>query len=122
MFELRNENQVWYKTEEMYDWIHYGNTPIVEPDMIENTFNIKKFDFDKEEYIIDTSITEYEYNDIVYTVIDGQFVVESEFEPLPDLEPTQLDRIEAALNSSQQEMIDREIDRYTLDLIEQGLL
>lgn len=38
------------------------------------------------------------------------------------IEPSQLDRIEAALNQSQQEMIDREIDKYTLDLIENGLL
>ncbi len=38
MFELRNENQVWYKSENMIDWICFGNLVIVEPK--ENDKNI----------------------------------------------------------------------------------
>ena len=39
-------------------------------------------------------------------------------EPLPDPQPTQLDRIEAAVNKSQQDII----DSYTLELMEGGII
>ena len=56
-------------------------------------------------------------NEVVTATVDELRFIE----PV-ELEPTQLDRIEEALNRSQQEMIDREIDQYTLDLINNGLL
>ena len=56
-------------------------------------------------------------NEVVTATVDELRFIE----PV-ELEPTQLDRIEEALNRSQQEMIDREIDKYTLDLINNGLL
>ena len=55
---------------------------------------------------------------MIYNEETGEF---TEYIP-PELVPSQLDRIEEALNRSQQEMIDREIDQYTLDLINNGLL
>ena len=31
MFEIRNETEVWYKTKEMPDWVHYGSLLVTEP-------------------------------------------------------------------------------------------
>lgn len=55
----------------------------------------------------------------VFKFIDGEVVIEYEDLPEPiEPEPTQLDRIETAINLSQQEII----DNYTLELIEGGVI
>lgn len=92
MFELRNKDEIWYKTPEMYDWILYGRLYIVEPTEIENRLVIKKFDFESKTYKITNDFTEYEYNGKVYSVSDGMFEIEPE--PIPEPQPTQLDHIE----------------------------
>lgn len=40
----------------------------------------------------------------------------------PTVEPTQLDRIEAAVTKSQEEIANNAIDTYTMELIEGGVL
>lgn len=92
MFELRNNDEIWYKSVSMYDWILYGKLYVVEPTEIENQLVIKKFDFESRTYEITNDFTEYEYNGKVYSVADGMFEIEPE--PVPDPQPTQSDRIE----------------------------
>ena len=49
--------------------------------------------------------------------VDGEWV-EYTPEPVPEPEPSQLDRIEAAVSKSQQDII----DAYTLELVEGGII
>ncbi len=43
-------------------------------------------------------------------------------EAKPEPEPTQLDRIEAAVNKTQGELVNEAIDTYTMALMEEGIL
>ncbi len=43
-------------------------------------------------------------------------------EPKQEPEPTQLDRIEAAVNKTQGELVNEAIDTYTMALMEEGVL
>ena len=109
MFELRNSDEVWYKSEEMYDWIHYGNLIILMRD-IENDciFEIKKFDFDKEQYVLCEDFTEYEYGGKMYPVVNGKF--EIDIPVLPEPEPTETEIIQAEILLNQAEMINRQME------------
>ena len=91
MFEIRNENEVWYKSEEMIMPILYGRLEIVVP-VGENKFQIKKFNFEKESYELCSDYTEYEYGKKKYPVTNGEF--EIEVKPIPEPKPTQLDKLE----------------------------
>lgn len=91
MFEIRNENEVWYKSEEMIMPILYGRLEIVVPTG-ENKFQIKKFNFEKESYELCNDYTEYEYGGKKYPVTNGEF--EIEVEPIPKPEPSKLDKLE----------------------------
>ena len=43
MFEIRNETEIWYKTKEMPDWVHYGSLLVMEP-VEKEKFAVKRFD------------------------------------------------------------------------------
>lgn len=45
-----------------------------------------------------------------------------EIQPEPELEPTQLDRIEAAANMKNADIAQAAIDEYTLELVKEGVL
>lgn len=94
MFELRDENQVWYKSNDMIEWIHYGNMQTVEP-CGENKYCIKKFILENGNYEIDTTVTTYNFNSTEYEVTDGYFTVTSIPEPV--VEPTEQELINAEL-------------------------
>jgi len=102
MFELRNENQVWYKSNDMIEWIHHGNLLIVEP-CEENKYCVKKFNMENGNYEVDTTVTVYNFNGTDYVVVDGYFTVIPIPEPIP--EPTTQDLINAEilLNQASQE-------------------
>lgn len=119
MFELRNENEIWYKSEDMIDWIHYGLLNIVER-LDDFKYIIKFFDFETESYQPDLSVETYQINGETVLVANGIF--EYIPEPLPAPEPTQLDRIEEAITKNQEEIRQEAIDNYTIQLIEEGLL
>lgn len=74
MFELRNENEVWYKGENMPLWIHYGSLVVSEP-VEKEKYVIKKFDFKKGEYQIFTEYKTYLFNGTEYEVENGYFIV-----------------------------------------------
>lgn len=102
MFEIRNENEVWYKSEEMIMPILYGRLEIVVPTG-ENKFQIKKFNFEKESYELCNDYTEYEYGEKKYPVTNGEF--EIEVEPIPEPEPTEQELIQAEILLNQAEII-----------------
>lgn len=61
---------------------------------------------------------------MVYDPETGEFseYIPPEPEPEPIPEPTQLDRIEAAVNASNEQIAKTAIDAYTLELLEGGLI
>lgn len=61
---------------------------------------------------------------MVYDQETGEFseYIPPEPEPEPIQEPTQLDRIEAAVNASNEQIAKAAIDAYTLELLEGGLI
>ena len=116
MFEIRNENEVWYKSEEMIMPILYGRLEIVVP-MGENKFQIKKFNFEKESYELCSDYTEYEYGEKKYPVTNGEF--EIEVEPIPEPEPTEQELIQAEILLNQAEIIakQKEQDEVLAELL-----
>lgn len=122
MFELRNENQIWYKSEDMADWIHYGMVEIAQQD-VENPENgiytVEKFNFETGKFEVDLSATEYMHKGEIVKVVDGKFRY---IEEIPKPAPTQLDRIEESILKSQEEIALEAIDTFTLELMEEGVL
>ncbi|MCI5679661.1 MAG: hypothetical protein MR278_06780 [Bacteroidales bacterium] len=61
---------------------------------------------------------------MMYDPETGEFpeYIPPEPEPQPEPIPTQLDRIEAAVNAKNEEIVQAAIDNYTLELMEGGLL
>lgn len=102
MFELRNENQVWYKSNDMIEWVHYGNLQITEP-CGENKYCVKKFNMDNGNYEVDTTVTAYNFNGTDYVVVNGYFTVIPTPEPTP--EPTAQDLINADILLAQAEQV-----------------
>lgn len=102
MFEIRNENQVWYKSDEMIEWVHYGNIKIVDQ-AGENTYCIKKFNLDRESYEIDTTVTSYNFNGTDYGVTDGHFTVIPIPEPITEPTEQELINAEILLNQAAQD-------------------
>lgn len=104
MFELRNDSEVWYKSEDMYDWIQYGKLVIAErkPDM-KNLFVIKKFNVETNAYTVCKDFITYKYNGKDYTVTDGCFEIEEE--PEKEIVPTETEMIQAELLLNRQEII-----------------
>ena len=117
MFRIEN-NDIYYIQEPMIDWIHYGKVFIAEPTEIENQLQIKKFNGELGIHEPSSELTEFEYNGRIYSVTNGLFTYVPEIVEETVSEPTQLDRIEAAVNKTQQDII----DEYTLELIESGAL
>ena len=72
----------------------------------------------KSEKINQDKILELFLNDKIYPVENGFFTVEPAEPVVPVYVPTQLDRIEAAVLQSKQDII----DEYTLELLESGAL
>lgn len=104
MFELRNTDEIWYKSKDMLDWIQYGKLIIIEPKVDEdNAFLIKKFDFKTNSYIVCNDFTTYKYNDKDYTVTNGYFKVEEKTkeEPLP----SEMELIQAEILLNQAEIM-----------------
>lgn len=109
MFELRNKNEVWYKSEEMIDWIQYGKLIIIEPkENTENVFEIKKFDFETNTYNICNDFDTYVYNDKTYPVTNGCF--EIEIEPQKEPEPSEAELIQAEMLLNQAEIISKQME------------
>lgn len=102
MFELRNENQVWYKTSDMIEWIHYGNIQTVSP-CEENQYCIKKFNMENGNYEVDMTVTMHTFNGIEYEVVDGYFTVVPTPEPIPVPTTQELVNAEILLNQVTQE-------------------
>lgn len=117
MFRIE-DNDIYYIQEPMIDWVHYGKVIIAEPTGIENQLQIKKFNEELGIHEPYYELTEFEYNGKIYSIENGLFTYIPEIieEVVP--EPTQLDRIEAAVLQSKQEII----DEYTLELLESGVL
>lgn len=61
----------------------------------------------------DTSLLGMKYNNGIWEEVPAEEIT---------VESSQLDRIEAALNTSKQEIEQQAIDAYTLELIESGVL
>ena len=61
---------------------------------------------------------------MIYDTETGEFseYIPPKPEPQPAPEPTQLDRIEAAVTAKNEEIAQSAIDNYTLELMEGGLL
>lgn len=61
---------------------------------------------------------------MMYDPETGEFseYIPPEHEPQPEPIPTQLDRIEAAVNAKNEEIAQAATDNYTLELMEGGLL
>ena len=117
MFKIENNN-IFYKEESMIDWVHFGKVIIVDPTDTALEMEIKKFNLETETFEHCDELTEFEYNGKIYSVENGFFTVEPAEPVTPVYVPTQLDRIEAAVNQSKQDII----DEYTLELLESGAL
>lgn len=113
MFEIRNENEVWYKSREMPNWINYGSVVVVEP--IENEkFAVKRFDIDKGEYVIFSDCKTYIYNGAEYEVTDGYFTVLNEEERTAIYKPNDA---ELAIMEMQADMYEKQ-EQNNLTLME----
>lgn len=117
MFRVEN-NDIYYIQEPMINWIHYGKVFIAELTEVENQLQIKKFNIITGLHEHCDELTEFEYNGKIYPVENGFFTVEPAEPVIPVYVPTQLDRIEAAVLQSKQDII----DEYTLELLESGAL
>lgn len=104
MFEIRNCSDIWYKSEDMYDWIHYGKTIIIQPTKTKNILQVMKFNLNTERYEIFTDINKIEYLDREYTVVNGHFEIEESLEK-QEPEYTETELIQAELLLNQQDII-----------------
>ena len=104
MFEIRNCSDIWYKSEDMYDWIHYGKTIISQPTKTKNILQVMKFNLNTERYEIFTDINKIEYLDREYTVVNGHFEIEESLEK-QEPEYTETEIIQAQILLNQQEII-----------------
>lgn len=120
MFKIENGN-IYYIEKPMIDWILYGKEVIVVSTDTKYQVEIKKFNIDTEDFEHYDGLKEYEINGKVYDVING-FITVDPPEPLPEPEPSQLDRIESLLLEEKVEIQQEAIDNYTLELIESGAL
>jgi hypothetical protein len=117
MFKIENNN-IFYKEEPMIDWVHFGKVIIVDSTDIALEMEIKKFNLETETFEHYDGLIEYNYNGKIYPVENGFFTVEPAEPVTPVYVPTQLDRVEAAVLQSKQDII----DEYTLELLESGAL
>ena len=104
MFEIRNCSDIWYKSEDMYDWIHYGKTIIIQTTKTKNILQVMKFNLNTERYEIFTDINKIEYLDREYTVVNGHFEIEESLEK-QEPEYTETEIIQAQILLNQQEII-----------------
>lgn len=70
--------------------------------------------------IVAVELTDEQQVSCGMTYIDNIFG--GEYQPTPEPEPTQLDRIEAAVTAKNQDIAQAAMDTYTLELIEGGIL
>ena len=113
MFEIRNETEVWYKTKEMPDWVHYGSLIVVEP-IEKEKFAVKRFDLEKGEYLLYMDCKTYFYNGVEYSVTDGYFSIPAEKEELPVYRPNDA---ELAIMEMQADMYEQQ-EQNNLTLME----
>lgn len=100
MFEVRNEAEIWYKADEMPEWVHFGLLRTASPSEKENEMVVQKFDFEKEKYAIDTVINSYEYNGTIYDVVNGYFTIKVAEEEIG--EPTDAKALQEEMLSNQE--------------------
>lgn len=116
LFELRNETEVWYKSEEMFAWVHYGNLIVVE-NVENNKYAIKKFDFDKNEYVICTDFEIYEYEGTEYQVTDGYFEIDAKTDKEEHPNNTDVIQVEILLNQAEIIAKQKEHDEVLAELL-----
>lgn len=102
MFEIRNKTELWYKSQEMRDWIHYGKTITIQPTEIKNVFQVMKFNLENEKYEVATDITTIEYLGEKYAVLNGIFEVK---ETLETPMVSQMELMQAEMLLNQQDII-----------------
>lgn len=122
MFQIR-DNQVWYKTNEMVDWILYGmlysaNFVAQEGNLV--TYEVQKFNVESGLYEKTTELDTFEYLGTVYTLIDGTFQISLKEPPEP--EPTMNERIYEAVSKSQDEIRQEGADMVMEELVKRGLI
>ena len=113
MFEIRNETEIWYKTKEMPDWVHYGSLLVMEP-VEKEKFAVKRFDVETGEYVLSTDCKTCFYNGVEYSVSDGYFTVPAKKEELPVYQPNDA---ELAIMEMQADMYEQQ-EQSNLTLME----
>lgn len=115
MFKIENDS-VMYKTPNMVDWIQYGKVLTVSVKQeTENSYvcQVLKFNLNTEKYEPDTTVSDYYLNGNLYEVVNGEFEVVKEKEPVSEQEQLQaeilLNQCNLLINQENQDAVLAEI-------------